>query len=303
MIFLSPIPADLGSYYTQAYPAYQRPTLQELEAKAEQERYKLDIVQNHVTRGRLLEIGPSFGGFAYLAKKAGFEVEAIEMDAECCRYLTEVVGVTAINTGRASQALEDRKPYQVAALWHVIEHLADPWETLEAVSKKLQPGGFLVIAAPNPASLQFRIFGPYWIHVDAPRHLQLIPAELIARHMESFGMKTVLTTTKDRAGTQFHSFGWWAGSFRIVMKGLRPGRLEKQAGSRRQGAVSREAVRTSALPEMPGGFINLLTFPLRVTKIAFAVGVRLLAFLMMKPFERREGLGSAYTIVLQKKQD
>jgi hypothetical protein len=39
--------------------------------------------------GRLLEIGPSKGAFCLLAKRAGFEVRAIEIDASCVAFLRD----------------------------------------------------------------------------------------------------------------------------------------------------------------------------------------------------------------------
>jgi 2-polyprenyl-3-methyl-5-hydroxy-6-metoxy-1,4-benzoquinol methylase len=39
--------------------------------------------------------------------------------------------------------------YDVIALWHVLEHLINPWSTLHELAGKLQPGGIIVIAAKS----------------------------------------------------------------------------------------------------------------------------------------------------------
>jgi len=39
-----------------------------------------------------------------------------------------------------------------------------------------------VIAAPNPQAFQFGLMGRYWTHLDAPRHLHLIPAATTFAH-------------------------------------------------------------------------------------------------------------------------
>jgi hypothetical protein len=98
--------------------------------------------------------------------------------------------------------------YNVIALWHVIEHLPDPWETLQALSRKLLPGGILVIAAPNPKSFQFHVLGRFWPHVDAPRHLSLIPISLLAEKITAFGLKPLWSTTKDQGTLGWNTFGW-----------------------------------------------------------------------------------------------
>jgi SAM-dependent methyltransferase len=207
LTFLSPVPNDLGRYYPPEY--YPMPaSLAELARAAEAERYKIDLVRRLATAGHLLEIGPATGTFAYLAKQAGFEVDTIEMDAACCAFLERVVGVRAVRSADAAGALATLDTYDVIVLWHVIEHLADPWETLEAAQRHLGPGGVLVIATPNPASFQFRIFGRYWAHLDAPRHLELIPVERLTSWAEGVGLSVVLKTTTDAGGLGWNLFGW-----------------------------------------------------------------------------------------------
>ena len=93
-------------------------------------------------------------------------------------------------------------------MWHVIEHLPDPWAALEAITDRLVPGGVVVLATPNPAALQFRLLGRFWTHVDAPRHLELIPPELLARQLLPLGMRQVLGTTMDRGSLGWNRFGW-----------------------------------------------------------------------------------------------
>ena len=207
LIFLSPIPNDLGKYYPNNY--YSIPSsISELAKVAESERYKIDIVKQFASRGRLLEIGPAYGSFTYLAKQAGFDTEAIEMDSNCCRFISETIGAKAIQSKDPSEALKNVNNYSVIALWHVIEHLPDPWKTLESLSDKLQPGGFLVIAAPNPDAFQFRVLGRLWPHVDAPRHLALVPLSLLTKQLSLLGLRQVWSTTVDKGTLGWNTFGW-----------------------------------------------------------------------------------------------
>ncbi|MBC8074611.1 MAG: class I SAM-dependent methyltransferase [Chloroflexales bacterium] len=207
LLYLSPAPRDLGRYYPANY--YAVPVaLPQLAAAADLERYKIDLVRQFVLAGRLLEIGPAYGSFAYLARQAGFAVETIEMDAACCRFLLEVVGVSAVCSSDVPAALEVMQPFDVIALWHVIEHVPDPWRVLDAVAARLRPGGVVVIAAPNPDAFQLRLLGSHWAHVDAPRHLTLIPAALIEQALRPHGLHTVLRTTTDPGSIGWNHFGW-----------------------------------------------------------------------------------------------
>ena len=207
LIFIMPVPLNLSDYYPEEYHFVPQ-SASFLESGSKPERYKIEIVQRFISNGRLLEIGPSYGSFTYLAKKAGFQVEAIEMNTRCCQFLNEVVGVNAINSDDPISTLEQMEPYDVIALWHVIEHLPDPLPTIDAIYRSLRPGGIVILATPNPSSFQFKIMGRYWPHVDAPRHVMLIPIKLLAKKLELLGMKAELITTTDQGSIGWNTFGW-----------------------------------------------------------------------------------------------
>ena len=222
LIFLSPVPADLGKYYqADYYHGASPPALSDLAAAARKwEGYKIGIVRRFAPDGRLLEIGPGSGGFAYLAKESGYETEVIEMDEGSCQYLRDVVGVSVIQSNDAAAAMNDGGlgPYDVIALWHVIEHLSDPLATIDAAAARLSPGGILAVAAPNPASFQFRLLGRHWTHVDAPRHVMLIPLETLLRRGEARGLKPVLVTTSDEGAVYWNRFGWEESLFNLTTR-------------------------------------------------------------------------------------
>lgn len=207
LIFIEPAPSNLADYYPETYHFIPESSVY-LEAGSKSERYKIEIVQRFSGKGRLLEIGPAYGSFTYLARKAGFEVEAIEMNARCCQFLNDVVGVRAINSKDPVDALQRLEPYDVIALWQVIEHLPDPWAMLDMICARLRPGGIVVLATPNPDALQFHLMGRFWPHVDAPRHLTLIPMKLLAKKLEALGMKAELITTTDEGSIGWNVFGW-----------------------------------------------------------------------------------------------
>jgi SAM-dependent methyltransferase len=208
LVFLAPVPENLASYYPAHYYGAP-PSLVDLARAAKFiENYKLELIRRFVRQGRLLEIGPGLGGFACLAKEAGYVVDAIEMDEECCTFLSEVVGVRVICSPAPASVLTDEGPFDVVALWHVLEHLPDPLEMLAAASTHLTPGGVVVIAAPNPDSLQFRLLGRWWAHVDAPRHLFLVPLGLLVQRAREHGLEPVFHTTTDEGGIGWNYFGW-----------------------------------------------------------------------------------------------
>jgi 2-polyprenyl-3-methyl-5-hydroxy-6-metoxy-1,4-benzoquinol methylase len=204
---LVPVPGDLGRYYTAEYYAVPQ-SRAALVAAADLERYKLDLIRPHVRTGRLVEVGPAVGGFVALMQDSGYDTSAIEMDAECCRFLRDVVGIPVQETDEPAHALTAGGPYDVIAMWHVIEHLPNPRPVLEAAAAALTPGGVIALAAPNPDAFQFRIFGRRWTHLDAPRHLFLVPLEQYAELGRAVGLEIVLATSHDEGTVHWNTFGW-----------------------------------------------------------------------------------------------
>jgi SAM-dependent methyltransferase len=184
------------------------PTDGALQRGARAERYKLDLIRPFAPSGRLVEVGSGPGTFAFAAREAGYDVTCIEMDARSCEHLRTVVGVQAVRSDEPARALADLPPSQVVAMWHVLEHLHDPWGSLEAAATNLVPGGVLAVAVPNPRSFQFRLMRGRWPHVDAPRHLFLIPAGLLEERARAAGLERATLTARDRGGLYWNRFGW-----------------------------------------------------------------------------------------------
>jgi SAM-dependent methyltransferase len=205
-LFLVDPPQDLGPYYPERY--YELPSRSVLEHLARAERYKLAFLRSAVERGRVVEVGPGFGVFALLSKRAGYRYTGIEMDERSCRYLGAEIGVEAIGSDRPHEVLDSLPPSDAIALWHVLEHLRDPWACLEAAARNLAPGGALIVAMPNPDAWQFRVMGARWPHVDAPRHLYLIPAATLEAHARELGLERVTLTSDDPGGRGWDRFGW-----------------------------------------------------------------------------------------------
>lgn len=205
-VFLPEIPSDLGRYYPPTYYP-PLPRYAELDRRAQAHKWRIDLVREYVLSGRLVEVGASAGFFAHLAKTAGFEVTAIEMDPRCCSHLREVVGVTVVESDDPVTAFGALNGADAVTLWHVIEHVDQPAALLAAAAHALVPGGLLVVATPHLGSLQFRLLGARWPHIDAPRHLALVPLAALDERTAELGLEREAVTTADPAG-EYDGFGW-----------------------------------------------------------------------------------------------
>jgi hypothetical protein len=74
-------------------------------------------------------------------------------------------------------------------MWHVLEHLTDPLAAIQRARTLLTDDGRLLISVPNLASLQARLFGPDWLHLDLPRHLFHFTPRSLERLLERSGFR------------------------------------------------------------------------------------------------------------------
>jgi len=208
LVSLQNIPDDLARYYTSGYHALPA-TPEAIEAGVRHDGYKVELVSRFVCPpARLVEIGPSWGSASLAAKRAGFDVHAIEMDPACCDFLTNRLGIAVTCSADEARALAEMERPLVVMAWHVLEHLPNPWRLLEAAARQVLPGGVLVFALPNPHALQARLLGTRWAHIDAPRHVHLVPSALLIEKASALGLQPVLCTTRDEGSLGWNGFGW-----------------------------------------------------------------------------------------------
>lgn len=221
VVSIGAVPEDMGRFYPTSYVPYRAPSRSALDRASATERYKLDIVERFTRAGRLLDVGASWGGFAHVAKSAGFSVQTIEMDLACCDYLKTVVGVDVECSPSVVSAISGLGTFDVITMWHSIEHLDHPFEVLDASAAHLTRTGVLVVATPNPESTQFRVLGSHWVHLDAPRHLNLIPLSALCDRLERQGLELVYVTQTDWAGLVLNRMGWQSSFANMAERGAK----------------------------------------------------------------------------------
>jgi SAM-dependent methyltransferase len=129
-----------------------------------------------VGRGsRVLDAGAGRGRLVAELQRRGYHAEGIEPS-------TRGAGAAAaagLPVRAESLTEHEDRGLDAAVLWHVLEHLDDPLDALRHVRTWLTPGGAVLVAVPNPSSLQASLAGGAWLHWDAPRHrVHLTPAGL-----------------------------------------------------------------------------------------------------------------------------
>ena len=120
--------------------------------------------------GRLLEIGCASGWFLAEARTVGYDVVGIEPAAEMAQAARDRSGAV-VHAAMLEDAALDPASFDVAVAWHVLEHLAEPRDTLVQVRRALRPGGALLLELPNIASLRAAREGEDWYGMEPAHHV------------------------------------------------------------------------------------------------------------------------------------
>jgi SAM-dependent methyltransferase len=147
--------------------------------------------------GLVVDVGAGAGLRAAVLAGRGLRVLAVEPDAAeaaraegalagrhgavVARVPLEGVGAAEVGEGGAHGAL----------LWHVAEHLDDPWEGLRAVRGLLRPGGLLLAAVPNPCGGEARLLRGRWGGWEPARHRWHLDAAALGRMAVGAGFDAV----------------------------------------------------------------------------------------------------------------
>jgi SAM-dependent methyltransferase len=110
----------------------------------------------------------------------------VEPSAEACREAASL-GVQ-VHHGTLDGAPFPDDWFDAVVFNHSLEHIPDPLGALEGAGRLLHPGGSLVVAVPNFASVQRRVFGGDWFHLDLPRHRQHLEPRTLSELVRRAGM-------------------------------------------------------------------------------------------------------------------
>ena len=96
----------------------------------------------------VLDIGCAYGGYGRSLSRLRPDIvaDALEVDAEMARAATPVY--RSVYVGSAERDMPTRA-YDLINCGDLLEHLVDPWSTLETIREAIRPRGYLVGSVPN----------------------------------------------------------------------------------------------------------------------------------------------------------
>ncbi|MFN3284598.1 MAG: class I SAM-dependent methyltransferase, partial [Pseudothermotoga sp.] len=126
---------------------------------------RLKKVKRVCISGKLLDIGCGKGRFLVHAARKGWDVYGVEPSLIGRNY--------SLSKGiRVFASLDDLKgkKFDVITLWHVLEHVDQPVDLLLKIKQSMDENTVLIISVPNFDSIQAKVTGTKWVHLDVPRH-------------------------------------------------------------------------------------------------------------------------------------
>jgi SAM-dependent methyltransferase len=193
LVFVNPRPSQdrLSCFYSgDTYSCHQPTGSASAGAKAE---YILRLIGEHLPAAaprKLLDYGAGSGAFLSHAQRHGWEAFGFEpgrRGLESCRQagLQATDDIDELPHGQ----------FGLVTLHHVFEHLSDPIETLDRISKLLAPDGRIYIEVPNARSLRARLALPVLSrhfnidqrHRAYPIHLMYYSADTLCKMIGKAG--------------------------------------------------------------------------------------------------------------------
>lgn len=162
-----------------------------------------DFFYQNFQPNKVLEIGCGRAYILQALKAKGCDVYCVE-SSQAAEWILKNSTVKGLDEQQL--ATYPRESFDLIIIWHVLEHLPDPVQSLQRAHFLLQEGGNLCVSVPNRSSFQARLTRCCWFHLDVPRHLFHFSREGLQQMLEAQGYEITSIRT---GGILQNLYGWW----------------------------------------------------------------------------------------------
>jgi len=121
--------------------------------------------------GKVLDIGCSTGIYMAKLREIGWKTYGVEINQKAAKWGKEKLELDIL-AGTLELADFPAEYFDVITMWHSLEHMYSPADTLKEIRRILKKGGIIIIGIPNTETWETKFFGKYWWAWEVPRHLQ-----------------------------------------------------------------------------------------------------------------------------------
>jgi 2-polyprenyl-3-methyl-5-hydroxy-6-metoxy-1,4-benzoquinol methylase len=141
--------------------------------------------QLNATDIQFLDVGCSTGRALRLAQTMGFVPTGLDFSKWAAGHCAQLGFET--RAGSLLGQWEAGEHFDIIHISHTIEHVADPMAYLHEMYRLLKPGGFLMVAMPNYASLPRVLLGEKWPVWCLDSHLWQFTASQMCKLLQKEG--------------------------------------------------------------------------------------------------------------------
>ena len=193
-LFCAPLPARVSESYQDVV---DEEYLKHADSRRLSSEAVLRTIGSYASRSdskslRLLDVGCATGDFLEAGRRAGFDVEGLELSDWSCR-IARARGLTVHQELLATFAERASARFDVISLIGVIEHFPDPRAEMRSLVKLLRPGGIIVLWTGDASSWLARVLGRRWWYWQG-QHIQYFTHASLMHLTEREGLVHLKTT-------------------------------------------------------------------------------------------------------------
>ena len=191
-------------FYTDEYKNFNDASLEvQIKDKAFFEGRWSDIYDNFLEINKdlkkgdsILDIGCGWAQALLFFKEKGFDCYGFDPAIEAVEYGCKK-GLNIKHAGLDGMDVFENKKFEMVTMFNVLEHLANPSQTINQIKEILQPNGILAIDVPNEFN-DFQTAGrdvhgldDWW--VAPPNHLNYFSKDSLVNFLESHGFSVEIS--------------------------------------------------------------------------------------------------------------
>ena len=181
---------ELTGFYPNNYAPHQsKPSMPKQLKKNGRKKSPLpeSVFRNLNKNSILLDVGCGNGHFLNETKQlTNCQTCGVDLSKTAVKMAKDSYDLD-IFCGTITEAPFENNSFDLITAWSYLEHVPNPSEVLAKINDLLKQGGDCIISCPNFESINAKLFGDKWYHLDCPRHLYIYSPKTLTALLEKNG--------------------------------------------------------------------------------------------------------------------